>query len=128
MAGQDSSILSAIFNKHTLIHGAMMLGMIFTPVAAVAASVGTTATFGDLGLAAFDMLKSMVTGFADGGVVADAFRNAAEGHWAADSYHLGAHDMATHSAHAALGSPPVPSVSVSPPPADTALHAHHAYP
>lgn len=97
MTGHGSSVLSSIFNTHTLIHGALMLGMVFTPVAAVAASAGATATFGDLALGTLDMTASMIGGiFSDGGVVIDAFKNAAEGNFMPGSYQLGAHDMATH--------------------------------
>lgn len=76
-----SSVLSAVFNTHTLIHGAMMLGMVLTPVAAMAATAGTTATAGDLALAMWDMGKSMVSGLGDSGVLVDAFSNAVDGNF-----------------------------------------------
>ncbi|MCC6599003.1 MAG: hypothetical protein IT559_09480 [Alphaproteobacteria bacterium] len=90
MTGHGSSVLSTIFNKHTFIHGALMLGMIFTPVAAAAAAAGSSATFGDLALGVWDMTKSMFAGWGDGGVMLDAFSNAAGGDWAASSYTAGA--------------------------------------
>jgi hypothetical protein len=76
-----SSVLKTIFNSHTLIHGVLMLGMVLTPVAALAASAGTTATFGDLALGMWDMGKSMVLGLGDSGVLVDAFSNAVDGNF-----------------------------------------------
>ncbi len=76
-----SSVLSTVFNTHTLIHGAMMLGMVLTPVAAMAASAGATATVGDLALAMWDMGKSMLFGLGDSGVLVDAFSNAVNGNF-----------------------------------------------
>lgn len=85
MNGQGFSVLSAIFNKHTLIHGVMMVAMVLPGVAAAAASAGATATFGDLALAMWDMTKSTFAGLGSGGALVDAFSNAASGNFAANA-------------------------------------------
>lgn len=87
-----SAVGKFIFNKHTLIHGALMLGMVFPAVAAAAAAAETTATLGDLALGAVDMVGSMIGGLADSvGVVSDVVSNGLSGEFAAASYEMGAH-------------------------------------
>lgn len=61
----------------------MMTAMSLPAVAAVASAAPAGATFGDIGLATLDHFKTMFTApFTDGGVVVDAFKNAAHGNWA----------------------------------------------
>ncbi len=101
LTGVFNSFAKHIFSPTMLI---MMTAMAFPAVGAAAASLGTGATFGDIGLATVDMYGSMFTApFTDGGVIGDAFANAAEGNWAAQSYEFGMMDHGAHITHAASG-------------------------
>lgn len=80
-----SSALSSIFNKHSLVHWTLMLGMVLPMV--VAASPAGAATLGDLAVQTFHMLKSMVTGLVSGFPAAiDMAGNALHGKFAAHSF------------------------------------------
>mgnify|MGYP000055947432 CR=1 FL=1 len=97
-AGKATSWLSNTFNKvvkhmfsPTMIF--MMAAMAFPIVASAAGSLGAGATFGDIGLATVDMYGEMIAApFTDGGVVVDAFSNAADGNFAPTSYEMGMMD------------------------------------
>lgn len=101
MAGEvakTGSWLSKTFNsvvKHmfspTMIF--MMMAMAFPMASMAASTAGATATLGDIGLATADMYVEMFKApFTDGGVMLDAFGNAADGNFAANSYEWGMMD------------------------------------
>jgi hypothetical protein len=92
LSGAFKKAASFIFNKHTLIHGALMLGMVFPAVAAAAAAAETTATLGDLALGAVDMVGAMFSGLGESvNVLGDVASNSLSGEFAAASYEMGAH-------------------------------------
>ena len=84
-----NGVADFVFSWHGAAHMALMMGMVFVPVAGAAAAAGQTATLGDLFMGGLDMGWSMVSGYSDVGVVGDAFANAANGNFAAGSYEFG---------------------------------------
>lgn len=71
----------------------MMAAMAFPMISAAATTAGATATVGDLALGTIDMYWEMIKApFTDGGIVADALGNAANGNFAPDSYEMGMMD------------------------------------
>lgn len=121
-------MLSAIFNKHTLVHmGIMLLVMAFPMAAAATASLPAGATLGDIAIQSWHAGVSMVQGAVTGIPVGiDAVSNALNGNFAASTYAAGSmHPMpgveqaVSHAAHnaAAPVTPPFAETVVAEPPA-----------
>ena len=103
MAEKKGFTLTSIFNRHTLIHGALMLAMVFTPVAAMAASAGASVSLGDIAAGALDMAGAMLNGVVQApGIITDVVGNGLQGVWALQSYQMGAHTLG-HAAAAVHG-------------------------
>lgn len=82
-----NSVTKHIFSWHMLV---MMAVMTLPMVGMAAASVGTSATLGDIGLATVDMTWNMVSApFTHGGVIVDGVANAFNGNIAPDAYEWG---------------------------------------
>lgn len=107
-ARKAKGFLSHVFSVSMVV---MMTTMAFPAVGAAAAAGGVNATFGDIALAGVDMYWEMLKApFTDGGVLVDAFSNAAQGDFAPTSYEMG---MMDHGAHVDMVHDHGPAVEVT---------------